>query len=53
MRLMFESHWWCMAETLQTGSELDDIKPWLKLCIFKCISFLKGSFPFWKMTGIF
>ncbi len=32
------------AETLQPGLDFDNFKPWLKSGIFKCISWLNGSF---------
>jgi hypothetical protein len=47
---MSESHWWYLshkegrAETLQHGLEFDNLKPLLKSCIFKSISWLNGSF---------
>jgi hypothetical protein len=49
---MSESLWWHLfheevkTETLQRGLELhtDNIKPWLESGIFKCISWLTGSF---------
>jgi hypothetical protein len=31
-------------ETLQPGLVFDNFKPWLKSGIFKCISWLNGSF---------
>jgi hypothetical protein len=34
----------CRAKTLQPGLELDNFKPRLKTSIFKCISWLNGSF---------
>jgi hypothetical protein len=50
MSLMSESRWWHLfhkewrAETLQRGLEFDNFKPGLESGIFKCISWLNGSF---------
>ncbi len=40
--IYFTKKW--RAGTLQPGFEFDSFKPWLKGGIFKCISWLKGSF---------
>jgi hypothetical protein len=47
-----DCHWWYLfhegvrAETLQPSLKFDNYKPWPKSCIFKCISWLNGSFFF-------
>ncbi len=40
--IYFTKKW--RAETLQPCLEFDNLKPWFKSCIFKCISWLNGSF---------
>jgi hypothetical protein len=52
MSSLSESHWWYRiyvtkkwrAATLQPGLEFDDFKPRLESGIFKCISWLNGSY---------
>ncbi len=48
--IYFTKKW--RAETLQPGSEFDGFEPRLKSGIFKCTSWVKGSF-FWEWIGVF
>ncbi len=54
---MSESHWWYLthkkwrAGTPQPGFQFDNLKPRLKSGIFKCISWLNGSFFFFLGGG--